>query len=444
MKGNDVIVTIDGPAGAGKGTVARELARRLGITFLDTGAMYRMVTLAGIRAGIDPADADRLAELLGGLHVDLEGETAKLDGKDVSADIRTPELTVRIQGFADQPLVREFVTRRTRELASERDVVSEGRDQGTVVFPRAECKFFLTASDEVRARRRHEELRAKGVAITYQEVLDAQQERDARDSARAVGALGQAEGAVLVDSSDLDAEQVVDRMEAIVRQQKAAATSPEALRDQMHAWVRKHLDLGNPSGWFEDLYQNAGGDLANIPWADRRPNVHLVAWLKSDPRRPKGCRVLVVGCGLGDDAELLSADNDVVAFDVSPTAIDWARRRFPESRVDYRVADLFDPPADFVASFDFIFEAYTWQALPIEVRPRAIEQVTSFVAPGGRLLVVARGRDESQEAIGPPWPLTFSDLDRVAATLTRESLEDFLDEEAPPVRRFRALFHRPT
>src|SRR4051794_34771147 len=160
-----MIVTIDGPAGAGKSSAARELARRLGFRFLDTGAMYRAVTLAVRQRGVDPADADALSEMVGEIRVELAGDRVLLDGNDVTAAIRRFDITTAIHYAADNPAVRGQLVAWQRTAASHDNVVTEGRDQGTVVFPDAECKIFLTAGEEERARRRHNDLLSRGEQI---------------------------------------------------------------------------------------------------------------------------------------------------------------------------------------------------------------------------------------------------------------------------------------
>jgi len=216
-----MIVTLDGPAGAGKSTAAKLLAKKLGFEYLDTGAMYRMVTLAATREGIAPADEAKLADLLQRTTIDLRQGHAILNGIDVSPHIRTPEITRSIQGFADHPLVRTKITELTRQLADTRDIVTEGRDQGTVVFPQAECKFFITASDEIRARRRWEEFDAKGITITFEEVLSAQRERDAQDESRPIGRLTKPADAVVIDTSELKMDDVLARLETLVQDRRA-------------------------------------------------------------------------------------------------------------------------------------------------------------------------------------------------------------------------------
>ena len=155
-----MIVTIDGPAGAGKSSAARELARRLGFRFLDTGAMYRAVTFAARQRGVDLTDGEQLARLAGQIRVELAGDRVLLDGADVTAAIRKFDITTAIHHAADNAAVRGQLVKWQREAAGGGDVVTEGRDQGTVVFPNAECKIFLTADEQERARRRHRDLLA--------------------------------------------------------------------------------------------------------------------------------------------------------------------------------------------------------------------------------------------------------------------------------------------
>jgi cytidylate kinase len=212
-----MIVTIDGPAGAGKSSASRELARRLGFRFLDTGAMYRVVTLAAKERGLDPADADRLAEMVGEIRVELDGDHVLLDGRDVTKEIRTFEITTSIQYAADNPAVRSQLVNWQRAAAAGRDVVTEGRDQGTVVFPHAECKIFLTADEDERAHRRYRDLVGRGEQVTFDEVLNAQHLRDDRDRTRSVGALVKANDAIEVSTNGLSPAEVVARLEDIVR-----------------------------------------------------------------------------------------------------------------------------------------------------------------------------------------------------------------------------------
>ncbi len=205
--------------------------------------------------------------------------------------------------------------------------------------------------------------------------------------------------------------------------------------------ARHHLEKGDPLGWFETLYVRADGDESIIPWADMEPNPSLVDWLNKTRIKGPG-RALVIGCGLGDDAEIISGRGfATTAFDISVTAVDWARRRFPESSVSYRVADLFAPPAEWPGSFDFVLESYTLQVLPPSLRAEAIRRISCFPAPAGTLLVLARGRSEKESPGTMPWPLCADELGRFREHgLQQISFEDFLDDEDPPVRRFRVQF----
>ena len=216
-----MIVAIDGPAGAGKSSAARALARRLGFRFLDTGAMYRAVALAGLRHKIDLNDEQALAQLARQISLALDGNRVRLDGDDVTHEIRTLAVTSITHHAANNPRVREHLVELQRQIAADCNTVTEGRDQGTVVFPRAECKIFLTASPLERARRRHRDLADHGERITLEEVLADQNERDRRDASRDVGPLRPAEDAVELNTDDLSPDEVVDKLEALVRARMA-------------------------------------------------------------------------------------------------------------------------------------------------------------------------------------------------------------------------------
>jgi cytidylate kinase len=215
-----MIVTIDGPAGAGKSSAAKALARRLGFDYLDTGAMYRVVTLAALRAGADLRDQEALARVLDSMRLEMPPGRVLLDGEDVSEPIRTAEVTAASGAVADSPVVRRRLVAMQQTQARGRNLVSEGRDQGTFVFPDAACKFFLSAALEERARRRGAELAARAEAVAPDALLAQIDARDRRDAARDLAPMRPAADAVILDSTGLTLEQVVDRMEAEVRRRR--------------------------------------------------------------------------------------------------------------------------------------------------------------------------------------------------------------------------------
>jgi cytidylate kinase len=216
------VVTIDGPAGAGKSTAARQLATRLGYAFLDTGAIYRAVALAARRAKIAWSDGPALGALAARLEIRFASEDGVnrvlVDGSDVTRDIRTPEISEGASQVSALPEVRAALLELQRSIAARDRVVAEGRDTGTVVFPNAGAKFFLTAPAEERARRRSRELAAAGRPVDTATVQREIELRDARDSSRAFAPLRKAEDAVEIDSLGLSPEEVVERMAAAVRE----------------------------------------------------------------------------------------------------------------------------------------------------------------------------------------------------------------------------------
>ncbi len=218
-------IAIDGPAGAGKSTLARRIAGELGYIYVDTGALYRTVALYLLRQHIDAADTDKVEAALPGIRVDIRFEEGLqqvyLNGENVSGQIRTPEVSMMASASSALPAVRRFLLEQQRELARTHDVVMDGRDIGTVVLPQANVKIFLTASAEERARRRYEELMEKGQEVTFQDVLRDMKQRDAQDESRAVAPLKPAEDAIRVDTTGDTLEQSVARMTGIIRQRLA-------------------------------------------------------------------------------------------------------------------------------------------------------------------------------------------------------------------------------
>jgi CMP/dCMP kinase len=227
------IVAIDGPAGAGKSSASRRLAERLGFTLIDTGAIYRTVALAASEAGIAFDDSQGLADLLPRLAIRFEaapaggsggGQRVMLDGRDVSDAIRTPAMSLGASAVSALPVVRAGLLDLQRQLAAApgtRGSVLEGRDIGTVVFPDADAKFFITASAEVRAHRRWMELQSKGDRSSFQRVLDEQTKRDRDDTQRAIAPMRPATDAVVLDTSELSLDQVVDHLAADVESRLA-------------------------------------------------------------------------------------------------------------------------------------------------------------------------------------------------------------------------------
>jgi cytidylate kinase len=213
-----MVITIDGPAGAGKSSVARELARQLGFHFLDTGAMYRAVAYLALQGDIGWDDASALGQLAAGLQLEFRDAAVLLDGEDVSQAIREPEVTDNIHHVADNLQVREALVLLQRRLAASGDVVTEGRDQGTVAFPEADCKIFLTASPQERARRRQAQLQSQGIDVDGKDVLSQLQARDERDVQRPVGALQPADDAITVDTDQLNESEVVMQLVRLVEE----------------------------------------------------------------------------------------------------------------------------------------------------------------------------------------------------------------------------------
>ena len=210
------IVAIDGPAGAGKSTIAKRLAQRIGADYIDTGAMYRAVALKLLRTGTDYNDPEALQAMLDGMDVDFSQGRTILDGEDVSGLIRTPEISALASPSSGVPAVRYKLTALQQAMGKRKSIVMDGRDIGTVVFPDADFKFFLTASADERARRRTEEMRAKGQEADFETIRADIIQRDYQDSHRAFRPLQKAEDAVEIDSTDMSIDSVVETMMAFI------------------------------------------------------------------------------------------------------------------------------------------------------------------------------------------------------------------------------------
>ncbi len=215
-------------------------------------------------------------------------------------------------------------------------------------------------------------------------------------------------------------------------------------RKRARELAHSYLAQGDAKGWFEALYVEANGNESVIPWADLALNPHLAQWLEVHSTQGQGKTALVIGCGLGDDAEGLSRRGfKVTAFDISAEAIRWAKQRFPASQVEYVMADLLAAPESWLGLFDLVVEVYTLQVLPAEIRPSAMKAIAKFLSGNGVLLVVARGREETDDKGAMPWPLTKAELEDLSAYgLKLQNFEDYMDTEQPPVRRFRVEYSR--
>lgn len=217
------VVALDGPSGAGKSTVSKAVTKRLGLLYLDTGALYRAIGWKALETGVNAEDADAMARLCEQVDITLSpdpdgGSHVRVDGTDVTSLIRTPEVSLAAAAVSRHPVVRARLLALQQDMGKQGGVLLDGRDIGTVVFPDAEVKIFLTASPEERARRRYEELKKRGADVSYDDTLADVEARDEADRTRPVSPLKQAPDAVLVDSTELSFEQVVDRICELVGQ----------------------------------------------------------------------------------------------------------------------------------------------------------------------------------------------------------------------------------
>ena len=219
-----MIVAIDGPAGTGKGTISKLIAERLGFLYIDTGAMYRAITLKMIRNKIEIDNEEEIRKLLDNTKIDLElkcenGSNVQkvfLDGNEVTEEIRLPDVNERVSPYSALKIIREKMVELQRKLAVGKDVIMEGRDITTVVFPNAELKIYLTASPEERAKRRWKELQEKGIITTYEETLESINKRDYNDMHKEIGALMIAKDAIVVDTTELSIEEVYDKVKQLI------------------------------------------------------------------------------------------------------------------------------------------------------------------------------------------------------------------------------------
>lgn len=204
------------------------------------------------------------------------------------------------------------------------------------------------------------------------------------------------------------------------------------------------LEQQDPSGWFEPLYADAAGNMAQVPWAKNQAHPYLQQWLAEYPPETQGKSALVIGCGLGDDAELLaSIGYQVTAFDIAPTAIAWCKQRFPDSPVAYQVADLLHLDPDWQGKFDFVFECRTVQALPLDVRGQVVGAIAPLVAPEGTMIVVTRHREPNTIPEGPPWALSSAELEQfVELGLTEVRRDRFIEGEQHQVTQLRLEYRR--
>lgn len=209
MKKKNITITVDGPAGSGKSSVGKRLAEKLKFTYIDTGAMYRAIALRAFELGISADDDEGLNELCGGVELKFDGDNLFMDGRDVTSDIRTPEMDALSSAFSSRAPVRKEMIALQRRMAADGGVVMEGRDIGTVVLPDADAKFFITASPEVRGQRRYKERIERGEDVDLDKIVSDMVKRDDNDSRRELSPLKPAEDATIIDTTDINIDEVI-------------------------------------------------------------------------------------------------------------------------------------------------------------------------------------------------------------------------------------------
>lgn len=216
----------------------------------------------------------------------------------------------------------------------------------------------------------------------------------------------------------------------------------DLVRERTKQIQAEFAEKGDVTGWFEALYAEAEGNNEKIPWADLEPNKFLVEFAEKSNLEGNGRKALVVGCGLGDDAKYLrDLGFEVTGFDISETAINWAKRLNPD--IHFETADLFNPPRGWISAFEFVLEIYTIQPLPLELRPQVIESIANFVAPKGTLLIVTRGREDDEIPPELPWALSRKDLSNFEKSgLKQTHFEEMWGDEEPPIKRFVVEYER--
>ena len=210
------------------------------------------------------------------------------------------------------------------------------------------------------------------------------------------------------------------------------------VREHIKQLAQTYLDKGDAIGWFEALYAEAAGDNTRISWADLEPNRFFVEFAEKTNLRGENRKALVVGCGLGDDARYLhDLGFKVTAFDISRTAIEWARRLHHDTDIKFLVADLFDAPKEWYQAFEFVLEVYTIQPLPMEMRSSVIDSIANFVKLHGKLVIITRGREDDEVPTELPWALSRKDLSRFDENgFRQQSFEEMPGDEEPPIPRF--------